>query len=372
MKIGMLVPGGVDRSGTHRVIPCLLWLIERLARDHELHVFAFRQEPTRGSWDLHGARVHNVGPRPRRPRMAATIAAEHRRGRFDVLHAVWASPPGVVAAAVGRLLGVPVLLHLTGGDLASLPEIGYGLCRTRRGRTWLRVAVRGATAVTVPSASMQRAAEGRGIRAERVPMGVALDRWPVRPPEPRCPGAPARLLNVGSLNRVKDQTTLVRAARALEDQELDFELEIVGEDTLEGAVQSEADARGAKRVRFLGFLPHGELRTRVERAHVLVVSSRHEADPIVALEAAVAGVPVVGTSVGHVQDWAPSAAVAVPVADPLALATAISGLLADDARRVEVARCGQRRAVEEDANWTAARVAELYRTLVTGTPGGLA
>ena len=31
MKVALLVPGGVDRSGTHRVIPFLLWLIERLA-----------------------------------------------------------------------------------------------------------------------------------------------------------------------------------------------------------------------------------------------------------------------------------------------------------------------------------------------------
>jgi hypothetical protein len=28
VKIALVVPGGVDRSGSERVIPCLLWLIE--------------------------------------------------------------------------------------------------------------------------------------------------------------------------------------------------------------------------------------------------------------------------------------------------------------------------------------------------------
>jgi hypothetical protein len=46
MKVAIVTPGGVDRSGSERVIPCLLWLIERLVRAGiEVHVFALRQEP---------------------------------------------------------------------------------------------------------------------------------------------------------------------------------------------------------------------------------------------------------------------------------------------------------------------------------------
>ena len=52
MKIALLVPGGVDRSATTKVIPCLLWLIERLAEGHEVHVFALRQEDRPGTWPL--------------------------------------------------------------------------------------------------------------------------------------------------------------------------------------------------------------------------------------------------------------------------------------------------------------------------------
>ena len=71
MKIALVLPGGVDRSGTERVIPCLLWLIERLARDDDVHVFALGQEERPGEWPLLGARVHNAGARPRRLRTLA-------------------------------------------------------------------------------------------------------------------------------------------------------------------------------------------------------------------------------------------------------------------------------------------------------------
>lgn len=371
MKVALLVPGGVDRGGDRRVVPCLLWLIERLAAaGHDLHVFAAAQEPEPGSWPLLGARVHNAGRRPRRVRMLAQILAEHRRGRFDVLHAVWASPAGVVAAAAGGALGVPVLLHLTGGDLASLPEIGFGALARRRGRLLVRLAAAGAGRVTVPSAFLLGQARALGIRAERLPYGVALDRWPPLPPRRRDPARPARLLHVGSLNRVKDQGTLLRAAGRLRERGLDFRLDVVGEDTLGGAVQRLAGELGlAGAARFHGFLTHAELRPLFERADLLLVSSRHEADPIALLEAAVAGVPAVGTAVGHFAEWAPDAAAAVPVGDDAALAREVAALLGDEERRLGVAARAQARALREDADATAARVGEIYAALSSAGRG---
>ena len=366
MKVALLVPGGVDRSGTHRVIPCLLWLIERLAAGgDEVHVFALAQEPRPGRWPLLGAEVHNAGRRPRRGRMLAQIAAEHRRAPFDVLHAFWAAPAGAVAALAGRMLRVPVLLHLPGGDLARLPEIGYGARLHWRDRLWTRVALAGASRVAAPSTFVVEQARTLGIAAERVPLGVALDRWPPLPPRRRAPGEPACLLHVGSLNPVKDQETLLRAAAALRDSGLDFQLDVIGEDTLGGAVQRRTAELGVDdAVRFHGFLPHGELRPWVERANLLVVTSRHEAGPLVLLEAAVAGVPAAGTAVGHLADWAPDAAAAVPVGDAAALAREISRLLADEDARLRMAARAQERAVAEDADFTARAVRRLYEELV--------
>lgn len=364
MKIALLVPGGVDRSGEYRVIPCLLWLIERLASRVELHVFAVNQEPRPCHYPLLGATVHNAGSRPRRARLFVMLLSEHRRRRFDVLHAVWAGP-GAVAAVAGRLLGTPVLLHLTGGDLAALADIGYGLLLHRRGRLQLRLALAGAAGVTVPSLAMQRSAGSLGVSAERLVMGVALDRWPPLAPRARAAGRPARLLHVGSLNRVKDQCTLLRALRLVRERGVAFHLDVIGEDTLDGEVHRVAATWGLSDVvTFHGFLPHRRLRTFVERADLLVMSSRHEADPVVLLEGAVAGVPAIGTEVGHFAEWAPEAAVAVPVRDHVALAEGVTDLLQDDRKRLALAVAAQARALRDDADRTATRTMELYLDLL--------
>jgi glycosyltransferase involved in cell wall biosynthesis len=364
MKIALIVPGGVDRSGTERVIPCLLWLIERLARETELHVFALNQERKPAQYALLGARVHNIGARPRRARAIAEILSEHRRGSFDVIHAVWAAPEGVVAGVVGRLINVPVVLGITGGDLADVPEIRYGKRRTARGRAWLRLAVANAARVTVPSAAMRTKAASLNIAAELVPLGIALDRWPVLTPRARQQHEPARLLHVASLNRVKDQRTLLLAVAELARSGLSFHLDVIGEDTLHGEVQALAAELGVLQlVTFHGFVRHANMRGFFERAHVLLVSSRHEADPIVMLEAAVAGVPTVGTAVGHIADWTGEASLAVPLGDYKALASETAALLADDARRIGIAAAAQCRALSTDADWSAQQYLKIYGEL---------
>jgi glycosyltransferase involved in cell wall biosynthesis len=77
-----------------------------------------------------------------------------------------------------------------------------------------------------------------------------------------------------------------------------------------------------------------------------------------------AGVPTVGTAVGHVADWAPAAAVAVPVGDAPALARGIASLLADEHRRLEIAGAAQHLASTIDADYTAGRVERIYDDLM--------
>ena len=361
MKIGIVVPGGVDRSGSERCIPRLLWFLERFTRLHEVHVFALRQEPEPADYPLLGASIHNIGRRPRRLRALSAITREHKRARFDVLHAFWLHS-GVIAGVASKLHGIPAVLHLSGCEVAALHDIRYGDARTLRGRVWLRWAAKAAGRVTVASTTMQTMARPLGIRAERLTIGVALDRWPAAAPRPRGAGR-ARLLSVASINAVKDHTTLLHAIADLRARGEEVELDVVGVDTLHGQVQALAETLELEHVRFHGYVPHHELRPFFDRADLLVVSSRHEAGPIVALEAAIAGVPIVGTAVGHIAEWAPRAALAVPCADARALSVAIAELLNDDAKRLAIAHAAQHIALREDADWTAARCTELYEEL---------
>lgn len=360
MRVALIVPGGVDRSGEERVIPALLWAIERLARHHDVHVFSCHAGAPPARYALRGALVHTVAARAPALRLLAAILAEHRRAPFDVLHAVWAWP-GMVAGVAGRLIDRPVLTHLTGGDLADLPAIGYGMLRRWQGHAVLALATRLADRLTVPSEAMLQAARAREITATRLTYGVARDAWPPRSPSRRDVDAPMRLIHVASLNRVKDQPTLLAAAAELVRVGLRFHLDIVGADTLDGEIRRLADAlRLGSRVVFHDFLPQHDLRPLIERADLLVHSSLHEADPIVLLEAASVGVPAVGTAVGHFVEWTPDAAVAVPVGDAGRLAGAIVALARDEGRRLELARAAQERGLARDADRTFEAIDRIY------------
>jgi glycosyltransferase involved in cell wall biosynthesis len=364
LRIALVVPGGLDRSGERRVIPALLALIERLCRSHEVHVFALRQEPLPDDWDLAGARVHNIGDRWTRVRAIRTICKTYRSGRPDVMHAIFSGSCGLVAVASALVLRVPSLVHIGGGELTAIPTIGYGGGLRWQGRLREALVLRLASAITAASAPVVASLARRRLPAQRVPLGVDLHAWPPCETRRRTPGEPARLIHVASLNRVKDQTTLLTALALLAKDGVSFDMDIVGEDTLNGEIQTVAGRLGLLgRVHFLGFLPHRQLWPLVAAAHLMVVSSLHETGPLVVLEAAAVGVPTVGTDVGHIAEWSPQAATAVPVGDPTALAQAIKMLLADEEMRLNIARKAREHALRQDADYTAARFEDVYRAL---------
>ena len=365
MRIALVVPGGVDRSGEYRVVPALIALLARLTRDHEVHVFALAQERQPGSWELAGARVHNIGAVRTRMRAVRAVLASHRAAPFDVIHAIWSGSGGLIAVTAGTLLRVPTLVHVAGGELVAIADIGYGGRLRWRGRVREQLTLRAASRVSAASAPVIETLAQLGVSAERVPLGVDLAVWPPREPVRRDPRAAARLVHVASLNRVKDQPMLLRALAALALAGVDFQLDVVGEDTLGGEIQRLTEALGlGSRVQFHGFLRQRQLRPFVERADLLLVSSRHETGPLVVLEAAAAGVPTVGTAVGHIAEWAPTAASAVPIADPQALASAIARLLGDEEARLALAREAFKRATREDADYTARTFEAIYTSLV--------
>jgi glycosyltransferase involved in cell wall biosynthesis len=373
MKIGIVVPGGVDRSGRERVVPALLWLIESIARRHELHVFVLDYYPEPCSYRLLGAAVHDLGAVGGvrgmrgvrrfsiRRRLSAALAIH---GPFDVLHAYWGIAGIATAWSSARpgTSGTPVVVTCDSGEFVRCDDIRYGLQRRWLDRRAVRSMARAATTVTVPSLFMQRLASSLGIEPVVVPVGVDVARFPR---VDRADGPPWRLIRVASLNRVKDYPTLLHALARLVGQHQDVHLDIVGEDTLGGGIQAMAGGLGLNpHVTFHGAQPTDRVSALYARAHLNLVSSRHESANVTVLEAACTGLPTVGTSVGYVADWAPDAAIAVPVQNPLALAAAIQGLLHDPQRRARIAVNARAWAVAHDAEWTAHRFEELYAAAV--------
>jgi glycosyltransferase involved in cell wall biosynthesis len=239
--------------------------------------------------------------------------------------------------------------------------VQYGLQRRARQRLAVAAALRLASRLTVCSEYQRRLARAHGAEPDLIPIGV--DRALFTRASP-LNGPPWRLVHVANLNPVKDQPALLHALKIVIEGGKDTHLDVAGLDTLDGSVQRLAAALGvASHVTFHGFLPTDRLVPLYQRAHLHVLSSRHEAAGVVALEAAACGVATVGTAVGYIADWSPDRAVAVPPGDSGALASGIVDLLQQHERRARLAAAAYDWAARFDADWTADAFESLYHEL---------
>ena len=119
-------------------------------------------------------------------------------------------------------------------------------------------------------------------------------------------------------------------------------------------------------VRFRGAVPHDALPAIYQSGTLFVLSSRHEAQGMAALEAAACGLPVVGAGVGVIPELAPQAASAVPCRDPEALADALAAVLHDQERRCALGRAARARV---EAEFGLHRSVERFRQLYASLAG---
>ena len=339
--------------------PAVRLLVERLARVVDIHVYAVHHpagnQPIRfGDITLHPA----LAPRDRfSTRMARTIRSigrEHRQSRFDLLHALWLHEAGTIAVAAGSLLRLPVVASIGGAEVVALHDIGYGALRTARGRLMTANVLQRATFVTGGSAYVVKQARRLvphrdPSRFRRIPLPVDVAQFVTTATRQLDEGS-AHVLHAASLIPVKDQSTLLMAFRRVVDVLPAARLTIAGEDPF--GLRSELEQlrdrlamSGA--VSFVGPLRHSQMASQYCAADLFVLSSRHESQAMVVLEAAAAGLPTVGSAVGVVPDLAPAAAFAVRPNDPVALADAIIALLTDPIRRRRMGECARQRVINE-------------------------
>ncbi len=341
MRIALITPG-FSADEKDWCIPVLLNLVRELAWEHKVHVFTLRYPHRRGTYRVYGATVHAFGGAlaagsGRLSLLGKALAEIVKRGRhhpFDVLHALWADEPGFLAVVASRLLGVPAVVSLLGGELVSLPDIGYGVQLSPIGRWLVRIALRGAARITVGSTYLRRLALPHVApdRLQVLPLGVDTRLfYPVpQPPNPTpLVEGKHKLLNVASLVPVKDQATLLQALSRVVPWVPGAHLHIVGEGPLRRELQHLATALGiGEHVTFHGPVPHDRLPDWYRAADLCVLSSRFESQGMVALEAAACARPTVGTAVGLLPDLVPPSWT-VPVGNGQALAEALCTALQD-------------------------------------------
>jgi glycosyltransferase involved in cell wall biosynthesis len=182
---------------------------------------------------------------------------------------------------------------------------------------------------------------------------------------------PLALAWAGRIVADKGLDDLMRALRLLRQRGHRPTLQVLGdgadrERLMAMATASDIDAD----IRWHGFVGDRDVYLDVlRRASMLVLPSRAEGVPKVALDAMAAGIPVIATRVGAVAALlADGRGVLVPPRDPTALADAITNLAGDLERRRQLARAGLDFVEAHTIDRQAGRVVQWLRTALPRLP----
>jgi glycosyltransferase involved in cell wall biosynthesis len=292
-----------------------------------------------------------------------------RRGSYDVVH-THTSKAGVVGRLAARLAGVPAVVHTPHGHVYQ----GYGGRLKSRAFVWVEKMLARWTDVLVALTELERLEHlregvGRPDQWTVIPSGVEVDRFrqptPLRRTDLGLPEGGFLVGCVARLAHVKGVDLAIQAVARLRDWGCPVHLALVGDGPERTALGRLAESLEVGRyVHFLG------LRRDVHRLlplfDVLVIPSRNEGMGRVAVEAHVAGLPVVATRVGGIPDVVADGETGLLVApeDPESLAVGLARLATDPVLRKRMAEAARERVTEElSAEAMVAALDRVYRRL---------
>jgi len=329
--------------------------------------------------DLELAALTLAAARPGDAPPAVARFAAGRSGRYDLAFlgrlagAMRAWSPDLVHTHThagkywGRLAailaGVPAIVHTEHNSEFGAPAPFRPLNRLLLRRT--------DAVIAVSAAQRDRLIADERIAPDRIvviPNGI-----PVAPPDPaararartQLAAAPGEQLvvSVGRLSAVKNQGLAIEALALLPAA---VRLVLIGEGRDRAALAQSARERGvAGRVALFGY--RADAAALVAGADVALLTSRNEAMPLAAIEAMLAGTPVVSTPWRGAAEMLGAGERSVVSADFSAAATAnaIRAVLDDpDAAAVRAARAETYARAEYDIVVTARRHAALYREVI--------
>ncbi|KUN84377.1 glycosyltransferase [Streptomyces bungoensis] len=320
------------------------------------------------AYDFTGAGAAHVHvPRSSDPASVAALRTVCTDADLVHAHGLHASFRAALA-----LSGRPTPLVITWHNRAEAEGARAHLLRLLERRV-----VRASTVVLGTTSDLVDRARRTGARDARL-AAVSLPRRsrpadgddpdPLRPKTRAELGATGRplLIAVGSLDRRRGYDVLLDAAARWRDLDPVPLVVIAGEGPLRPVLQRRIEEEELP-VRLIGL--REDATDLLAAADLALLPSRREARSVLAQEALHARVPLVATRVGGIPDLVGDAAELVPPDDPVALAAAVTRLLADPERREDLRDRGTRQA----ATWptedeTVAQVLSIYDELTQPRP----
>jgi glycosyltransferase involved in cell wall biosynthesis len=284
-------------------------------------------------------------------------ASEH----FDVVHAHWLIPNGVIASGVSRSRDLPLVVSLHGSDI-SIVEHKPWLARAAR-RAFAR-----ASAITAPSDDLLERASRLGAAGylRLMPYGADPERF--QPDPESAARVRARhglrendvvVLGIGRFVHWKGFDDLIASVGDARKQVPAVKLVLVGDGDLRDELEAQARGAGDHAVSFAGMATRDDVSAYMSVADVVAVPSVHvngfvDGQPNVALEAMAAGKPLVVTDVGGLPALVQNeeCGMMVEERDREALTAAIVTLARSPEQRAAMGAAGRAR-VESELNWDA-------------------
>jgi glycosyltransferase involved in cell wall biosynthesis len=262
-----------------------------------------------------------------------TAQQMHREAPFDLVHAHFTYPDGVVAGRLAGRWNVPFVVS------EHAPWWSVWLDRPGVARQAIP-AVKAAAAIFAVSSSVRdsiRSHAGEDPRIEIVPVGVDGELFK---PLPNGSRRRDQILFVGIPKYVKGVDVLLNAVARLDANNLPGRLLVVGGSIYPNTRREEADLRRlgeslglGHRVEFLGPRTPEQVAQLMAESAVVVLPSQIESFGAVLVEALACGTPVIATRCGGPEDIVTDAVgELVPVGDLDALTDALARILAEPDR----------------------------------------
>jgi glycosyltransferase involved in cell wall biosynthesis len=275
-----------------------------------------------------------------------------RSGKFDLVHAHWWFPGGLVGSGLRALARRPLVTTLHGSDVRLAREVAGGVRA-------FRLVARTSDALTTVSSWLAREASELAPGAQPVvaPMPVAPGLF-----HPGSARAEDRLLFIGKLTEQKGLHHLLHALATMRARPM---VDVVGagrvDDTHLRRLAEELSV--ADRINWIPLLSQGELADRYRQATLHVIPAVAEGLGLTAIESLLSETPVVAFDSGGLPDAVvpDQTGILVPPGDTVALAAALDRLLANPSERARLGRDGRALALAKfSPDAVAARYASIY------------
>ncbi len=235
----------------------------------------------------------------------------------DLMHAHFAHPEGFIGVLAKNETKRLLVVTLHGGDINTVPEIGYG-DRLRRGIDKLvRIVLRKADALICVSSDLQRKALELGASQEKMfTLFNAVDLNRFRPPMEKDLNEISTLrksleigeddffiVNTRHLRPVYGLEYLVRSAKLVSKRIKNAKFVITGQGDLSAQLSLMIRSLGLQNnVKLIGGVPRGLIPKLMQASNLYINTNLSDGMPLSLLEAFSSGRPIVSFNVGGAKD----------------------------------------------------------------------